>query len=140
MSGGSQEGSIWQRVSERPSVDLGKVRGVRKRDLGYRFVAGALTSIVAGVLTLAIGPRVGGIMLAFPAILAASLTLIAREEDVGDAREDSRGAIVGGCALAGFAAVCAVAFTHWNPAVVLAVATGAWTAGALLGYAVAWFR
>jgi hypothetical protein len=37
--------------------------------------------------------------------MAASLALIAEEEDARDAREDARGAIAGACALTLFAAV-----------------------------------
>ena len=36
--------------------------------------------MVSGGVSLALGPRVGGILLAFPAILAASLTLIEEQE------------------------------------------------------------
>ena len=85
-----------------PTFKLARVRGVRPRDLAaVRFVCGALTPVVAGLVTIAFGARPGGILLAFPAILAASLTLIEEEEDAEDAREDSRGAVAGGVALIG---------------------------------------
>jgi Protein of unknown function (DUF3147) len=135
-----KERPITARIAERPALDVGKLREVRPRDLAIRFVAGALTSIAAGLLTLAFGARVGGILLAFPAILGASLTLIEDQEDSIEAREDARGAVVGGCALALFAAIAALTLGHINPVLALLLATAAWFAGALLGYLLAWFR
>jgi hypothetical protein len=134
------EPTIGQRVSERPSFDPGKLRELKPRELAIRFSAGALTSIVAGAATLAFGARAAGILLAFPAILAASLTLIEEQEDSEDAREDARGAVIGGLALALFAAVGTLGFTHLAAPIVLALAAAAWLAAAVIGYAVAWFR
>jgi hypothetical protein len=139
MSAVSEEATIRERVEERPTLEPGKVREVRLRDLGYRFAAGALTSIVAGAVTLALGARVGGILLAFPAILAASLTLIEEQEDSAEAREDARGAVMGGIALALFATVAALALGELSGALALLLATVTWFAGAVLGYALAWF-
>ena len=140
MSATEEEVSITHRVAEHPAIQPKNLKNVRVRDLGYRFVAGALTSIVAGVLTIAFGPRVGGVMLAFPAILAASLTLIEEQEDSAEAREDARGAVMGGVAMLSFAAVAAALFGHLNAALVLAPATLAWFATAFLGYLIAWFK
>lgn len=135
-----QEKTITERLDERPRLDLGKVAHTERKQLLYRFGAGALTSIAAGAVTLAFGNRVGGIFLAFPAILAASLTLIEEEEAAVDAREDARGATVGGAALALFAAVAATALGHLAGALALLGATVAWLAAALLGYAALWWR
>lgn len=140
MSTTQHEPAITERVAEHPEVQTKKLREIGGRDLGYRFVAGAVTSVVAGILTLLFGARIGGIMLAFPAILAASLTLIEDQEDGVEAREDARGAAIGGVALAAFAAVAAVLLGHVNPAIALALATVAWFAAAFLGYVVAWFK
>ncbi len=113
---------------------------MRARALGLRFIAGAVTSIVAGGVTLSFGTRTGGILLAFPAILAASLTLIEEQENSAEAREDARGAVIGGFGLAVFAAIGALTFGKLNGAIVLALATLGWFAVALVGYALAWFR
>jgi hypothetical protein len=136
----TEETTIVKRVGERPSVELGKVRRLRARELGYRFVAGCVTSIAAGAVTLAFGPRAGGLLLAFPAILAASLTLIEEQEDSAEAREDARGAVIGGFSLALFAAVAALALGKLSGAIALLLATAAWFAGAFIGYFAAWFR
>jgi hypothetical protein len=135
-----EERPISQRVPERPAFALARVREVRFRELAIRFIAGALTSVAAGGLTLALGTRVGGIMLAFPAILAASLTLIEEEEDAAEAREDARGAVMGGLALAVFAVVAAVALERLSPALALALAALGWFVAAVIGYLAAWFR
>jgi uncharacterized protein DUF3147 len=140
MTPALEERPITERVPERPSFSLGHVRQVGLRELGVRFIAGAGTSIVAGAVTLAFGSKVGGILLAFPAILAASLTLIEEEEDSGEAREDARGAVVGGFALATFAAIAAATLGHLNAAIALALATAGWFAIAIGGYLAAWFR
>ncbi len=135
-----EERGIRQRVGERPSLSLGKLRDIPPRHLAIRFLAGALTSIVAGAVTLALGARVGGFLLAFPAILAASLTLVEEEEDSAEAREDARGAVLGGCAMAGFAGVAALSFGALSGALALVLATVAWFAIAGLGYAIFWLR
>jgi hypothetical protein len=134
------EAVITERVDERPDLEPGKVKEARPRDLAYRFLAGAATSIAAGLITLAFGARTGGIFLAFPAILAASLTLIEEQEDSAEAREDARGAVIGGCALTLFAVVAAIALGSVNPAVALLLASCAWLGAAMLGYVIAWFR
>ena len=136
----SEEGGFTERVSERPSFDPHRIAQIRPRDLAARFGAGALTSVVAGLVTLAFGARAGGLLLAFPAILAASLTLIQEEEDTAEAREDARGAVVGGCALAIFAAVAALMLGHAGAAVALACAAAAWLIGAIFLYVVMWWR
>jgi Protein of unknown function (DUF3147) len=140
MSGTGEEATVTERVSERPELHPGKVSQVRPRDLAYRFLAGAATSVVAGLVTLWLGPRTGGILLAFPAILAASLTLIEEQEDSKEAREDARGAIVGGVGLAVFAVVVASTVRSVGGGASLALATGAWFTCALGGYVLAWFR
>jgi hypothetical protein len=140
MTAQSDEPTVRDRVEQRPALSLGKVKETTTRELIIRFVAGAATSIASGGVTLVFGPRVGGILLGFPAIMAASLTLIAEEEDITEAREDGRGAIVGACALTLFAAVAALTFGHLPGGVVLAISTVVWAAAAMLGYVVLWWR
>ena len=140
MTQGVEEAPITARVDERPSFSAGKARKVKPHDLAIRFAAGAATSIVSGVLTLVFGPRIGGIFLAFPAILAASLTLIEKQDDSAEAREDARGAVMGGLGMAAFAVVGTLAFGHLPGGWVLVLAAAAWTVTVLLGYLIAWFR
>jgi hypothetical protein len=138
-SGRIQERPLLARVHERPRLEPAHVKEVRLRDLLVRFAAGGLTSIASGGLALAFGVRFGGIMLGFPAILAASLTLIQEEEDAAHAREDARGAIAGGCAMAAFALAAALTLGHVNAAVALVIAAAAWAVTALTLYLILWF-
>ncbi|MBV9310077.1 MAG: DUF3147 family protein [Solirubrobacterales bacterium] len=140
MSGEHEEPGLGDRVEERPHLDFSPIRKTPPRELLIRFVAGAGTSIGAGLITLAFGSRVGGIFLAFPAILAASLTLIASRQGPSDAREDARGAHVGGAAMIVYAVVVALAIGHLASAVVLVIATLAWLLFAVSVYAVLWLR
>jgi hypothetical protein len=129
-----------ERVDERPSLDVGRALKANPRGMLVRFAAGALTSVVAGGLTLLAGPRIGGIMLAFPAILVASLTLIYRQEDAHEAREDARGAIAGGVALTVFAAVFTSLVDHASGPVALVIAAAAWVGVALGLYGILWWK
>ena len=140
MSTQTREPSIRDRVDERPAFSVSKIKEVTARELIIRFVAGASTSVASGLVTLAFGARVGGILLGFPAIMAASLTLIEEEEDSVEAREDARGAIVGACALTLFAAVAALTFGHLGGGLVLLASTIVWATAAVLGYVVLWWR
>ena len=94
-------------------AEAGKLRTPPPRDWIIRFVFGAGVSAVAGVVSEIAGPRVGGVFLAFPAILLASLTLVAKEEGVKQARDDARGAAFGTIGLLAFAVVVASAATRW---------------------------
>ena len=108
MSTTSTEPTIRDSPGRAPYARSGKITEARPHDLAIRFAAGAVTSIIAGAVTLVFGARIGGILLAFPAILVASLTLIEEQEDSINAREDARGAIIGRCAPMSFAAVAAL--------------------------------
>jgi len=67
--------------SGRLRIDLGALRKQTPRDYLVRFAFGAAISTIAGVDALLLGPRLGGVLLAFPAILPASLTLIERKSN-----------------------------------------------------------
>jgi hypothetical protein len=129
-----------QPPEERIGTQVEKLRELRARDIVVRFAFGAVTSAAAGALAILFSPIVGGVFLAFPAILAASLTLIAEEEDKGEAREDARGATVGALALAGFAAIGVLTFTEIAWPLALAMAFAGWVLAALALYALLWAR
>lgn len=75
--------------------------------MALRFAFGAAISVVAGVVGLVGGPRLGGVFLAAPAILPATLTLIERDQGRHQAELEVSGSVMGGVALAGFAVVSA---------------------------------
>jgi uncharacterized membrane protein (GlpM family) len=119
-------------------AEAGKLRTPPARDWLIRFAWGAGVSAVAGVVSEIAGPRVGGLFLAFPAILLASLTLVAKEEGIDQARDDARGAVFGTIGLVAFAVVVALAATRWPLWATLTVATVAWAVVALAAYGVAY--
>ncbi|MEV0230939.1 DUF3147 family protein [Nonomuraea sp. NPDC050786] len=106
-----------------------KLRETPLRGLVVRFAFGAFVSVVAGVVGELWGPVAGGVFLAFPAILAATLTLLEEEEHRRDpAVQDARGAVLGATGMIAFA-VCAWALALRLPAPLgLGLATVAWAA------------
>lgn len=113
-----------------------------------RILFGGSITVLAGVIAKHYGPAVGGLFLAFPAILPASMTLIERHEKakkrrVGlDGRReahavasvDAAGASIGALGLASFGFVVWRGMgmgTTWE---VLTLATLAWAGTALLGW------
>ena len=82
---------------------------------------------MAALVALRFGPHVGGLFLAFPAILPASLTLIEKKEGNEKARADAEGGIVGAIGLAAFALVAILLLPRIGSAALL-LALVAWTA------------
>lgn len=97
-----------------------------------RFVFGGAITVVAGVIAGAYGPVVGGLFLAFPAILPASVTLVQKHDGQHLAGVDSLGAAFGGAGLLAFGAIVWVLALHVAPGLVLAAATMAWLIVALV--------
>ena len=101
--------------------------------MAVRFAFGAAISLVAGLVGLRFGVRAGGILLAFPAILPASLTLIAKKDGRSIASIDAMGAVLGAVALIGFAITGRLLLPRGG-LVALAVAAALWLASAVLLY------
>jgi uncharacterized membrane protein (GlpM family) len=130
-------------VSQQPThapddvrVEPGELRSMSARELAIRFGFGAGVSLLAAIVSTLAGPRVGGLFLAFPAILLASLTLMARKDGLAQARDDARGAALGTLGLIAFALVCALTLTHWNPVLALVTAVAAWAVVSGVAYLV----
>ena len=113
--------------------DLSKVR---PGELAVRFGFGAAISLVAGVISLAFGATAGGMFLAFPAILPASLTLINKKDGQEAAIHDIDGAILGAGGLGAFALVAAVGLRRFSAALVLPAALVTWLGASLIAYVV----
>jgi hypothetical protein len=109
-------------------LDVSKLRACKPRDMAVRFAFGAAVSILAGVITLVAGNRVGGLFLGFPAILPASLTLIDRKDGRGDAETDAAGATFGAIGLVGFAVLVANLLMRVGVSVAGLVAMAGWLA------------
>ncbi len=116
----------------RPRFDGGALREQSPRDYLVRFGFGTVISAVAAGIAMAFGARIGGILLAFPAILPASLTLIERKSGREEAVVDSTGAAMGGAALVVFAIVAAWTLHRMNAAAALGLAGLSWVVSALV--------
>jgi len=116
-------------------ADPGKLARLPKHELGVRFAFGAAVAVASGIVGLALGPRAAGVLLAFPAILPAALTLIEKREGTPQAVADVRGAVIGACAMVLFA-VTVVALAGRMPAApAVVVAAVGWAVAALGLYA-----
>jgi hypothetical protein len=109
-------------------IAVGELGNIDVREVAIRFVFGAAASLLAGCTTLIFGPRVGGLFLAFPAILAASLTLIEKKEGNRAAVHDIKGAVLGAVGLAAFALAFEAALRTTVLGFALALAFGTWIA------------
>jgi uncharacterized membrane protein (GlpM family) len=118
----------------KPESNAGKLRQASARDWLIRFAFGAGVSALAAVISKLAGPAVGGLFLAFPAILLASLTLVAKQEGAHRAREDARGAALGATGLIAFGLVVWATTPGWPVGLTLVAATLAWAAVSGLAY------
>lgn len=119
-----------------PRIDVGKLRDVKGKEMAARFGLGAAVSIVAGIISHLAGARLGGVFLAFPAILPASLTFVQDKEGTRTADRDALGAVLGGSGLVVFATVGESMFGRQNSAAVLAAALLGWLLASVAFYAV----
>lgn len=119
---------------DRIRFDPGAVRQVGGRQAAIRFAAGAGASLVAALVSQLFGSGPAGPLLALPAILIASLTLIADDDGLRAAIDDSRGAILGAVGLVAFAVVCWQLLGSEPTWLVLLLATVAWAVVSLLLY------
>jgi hypothetical protein len=115
-------------------IHLGALRDLPVSDLLVRFGFGAAISAVAGVVSVLAGSEPGGILLAFPAILPATLTLIEKEETERQAEDLDVGSILGAAALASFAIVVWQDMDEGFVPIVLLLATAAWLLTAVVLY------
>ena len=72
---------------------------------GLRFAFGGLITAITGLIAHNFGPVVGGLFLAFPAILPASVTLIEDHDGERAAGASSLGAAIGSVAMLAFGAI-----------------------------------
>ena len=77
----------------------------RWQGMAVRFLFGGCITAITGLVAHGFGPVVGGLFLAFPAILPASMTLVAKHDGKEQAGEDAYGAVFGALGLFGFGAV-----------------------------------
>ncbi len=120
------------RDDEKPvTADLQKLKDAKPSDLAVRFVFGAAISVVAALVSMRFGPKVGGLFLAFPALLPATLTLLEQKEGMLKATADASGGIIGAFGLVAFAVVASLLLRATLPVIALAAALLAWIAVAI---------
>lgn len=117
--------------AEPVALEMSRFGDLRVADMAIRFAFGFSVSVCAGAITLAAGDHIGGVFLAFPAILPASLTLIADKHGDDQAELDAAGAVIGAIALVAFAITAFALFVRVNPAITEIAALAAWTCGAI---------
>lgn len=125
------------------------LRQAHWREYALRFVLGGLITALAGAISAAWGPVVGGLFLAFPAIYPATATLLdrherARKQQAGiaftirgrlAAALEARGAIMGGLGTVAFAAIACRLLPRSGSAIALPAALACW----LVGSTVLWY-
>jgi len=123
------------------------LRQTRWYEYLLRFVLGGAMTVVVGLIAARLGPVVGGLFLAFPAIFPASATLIEkhvrqRKEKAGlpgaqrgkeAAALDAAGAALGSLGLAAFGVVIWLMIVPY-PAWALVLAAASWLAVAILAW------
>jgi hypothetical protein len=87
-------------------VEISKLGRIAPKEHLIRFALGAFLAAAAGGIGILYGPKAGGLFLAFPAILPASLTLIEKKEGKAKAWADASGGVIGAIGLAGFGRGC----------------------------------
>jgi uncharacterized protein DUF3147 len=124
----------------RVRIDLSSLKQTKWNQMLVRFVCGGLATVVAGLVAKKYGPILGGLFLAFPAILPASTTLIEKHEIErkkraglhGEIRArkaagvDAAGAVIGSIGLLVFAALIAGLVAVHSPILIIAFATLSW--------------
>lgn len=124
----------------RPKVDWSGLMKCRAWEHAVRFAFGGIITLAAGFVAHAFGPKVGGLFLAFPAILPASLTLVKQHDGRAQALDDARGGRVGSLGLIAFGGIVALTAREWVPWATLGAATAVWLVVDLIAWRVTYGR
>ncbi|MEV4751609.1 DUF3147 family protein [Streptosporangium amethystogenes subsp. fukuiense] len=123
----------------RMRIQPSKLRRVTLPGMALRFAFGAAVSVAAGLVGNHWGPVTGGVFLAFPAVLAATLTLIQDEEHSRiPASNDARGAVLGAVGMIAFALCVWALATRIPTLVAMGIALVAWAIVAAVLYLLIW--
>jgi len=135
-------------------IDVAGLRRTKWYEYAIRFLFGGLITATAGLIADRWGPAIGGLFLAFPAMLPASATLVEKHERQKKAlvglhgaergREaaalDAAGAAIGCIGLAGFAVIVWQFLALSQPWIVLGAAGLLWLVSSGLGWRVLQLR
>ena len=121
-------------------VDISGLKSSKWYEFLLRFAFGGAVTAFAGLVAHRLGPAIGGLFLAFPAIVPATATLIRTREKEKKERAglegaergreaaaiDVAGAAMGGFGLAAFSLICWLGLPSGPTALVLVGATVTW--------------
>ena len=121
-------------------VDSAALKSTKWHEFVFRFFMGGAITALAGLAAKRFGPEIGGLFLAFPAIIPATATLIKKREQQKKERAghegaergraaaavDVAGAAMGGLGLVTFALVVWLRMREWKTATALVMGTLAW--------------
>ena len=119
------------------AVDPAKIKQVKPREYALRFAFGGTITLLTGLIAHFYGPLVGGLFLAFPAILPASVTLLQKHEDHKQAGTDGLGAAVGSIGLLAFGLVIWLLAQRLPAWLVIALAAVLWFVSSALLWVIA---
>ena len=114
-----------------PRVAPDRLKTEKFKDYSLRFAFGAGIALVAGLVGMWLGPMIGGVLLGFPAVLPASLTLIQKKEGRDEASIDSIGAMLGATAMVVFAVFVSLTVKSWTAVPSILAALALWLAVAV---------
>jgi hypothetical protein len=121
-------------------ADFAALKSTKWHEFVFRFFMGGAITALAGLAAKRFGPEIGGLFLAFPAIIPATATLIKKREQQKKERAghegaergraaaavDVAGAAMGGLGLVTFALVVWLRMREWKTATALGMGTLAW--------------
>jgi hypothetical protein len=81
------------------------IRKTKPHEWMMRFLFGSVISLIAGYCGEKFGPVVGGLLLAFPSIMPATLTLVKKHDGREEAVESAYGTVLASVAMIAFAAM-----------------------------------
>jgi hypothetical protein len=134
----------------RVRMDIASLKESTWHQYAARFFFGGCITAVAGLVAMKFGPVIGGVLLAFPAILPAGATLIEKHEKEkkqkqglnGEARArqaasiDAAGAAIGTIGLLVFAFLVWQLLPQHGSWLSIPLATAAWLGVSVLGWVV----
>jgi Protein of unknown function (DUF3147) len=121
-------------------ITLGSLKLIGWHEFALRFFLGGMVTAMTGAIAIKFGPVVGGLFLAFPSLLPASLTLIEKHENQKHTEQgkggkrrgrqaaaaDAAGATLGSVGMVVFALVVWQCAPHYDPWLVSGMAMLAW--------------
>jgi Protein of unknown function (DUF3147) len=124
----------------RPRLSTRGLKRTKAWEHASRFAFGGAVTVLLGLASQRWGPAVGGLLLGFPAIFPASITLVKEYDGRAKSADDARGARLGSLGMVAFALVVFVGVPSWSPPAVLAAATLAWSTVNLAAWALVYGR